>query len=191
MDYVCNKNITIVISSQPKNSKNITGLVVMDINVNENSVKFTAVELQMAKFDLTLESEGRMKGTISSPQGPVPVEFERTGEAKVELIADSPAVSKELEGDWEGSLQMPNREFRIVIHFRNQPDNTVAATIDTPDTNALGLPLNDVKQTGKNVEFGIRVAHAGFQGTLNQEGTETTGQFSHEETQMPLTLRKK
>ncbi len=172
-------------------SENLTGLVVMDVNINDRSVKFTAVELRMAKFDLTLGSDGIMKGMISSPQGPVPIELRRTGEAKVELIPASPAVSKELEGDWEGSLQAPNQAFRVLFHFRNQTDNTIEATIDTPDTNAMGLPLNDVKQTGQKVEFGIRVAHARFQGTLNQEGTEIVGQFGHGENQMPLTLRKK
>ena len=179
------------IASMGLPSESMTGLVVMNVTVNGKSVNFVAVELQMAKFDLTLGPDGRMKGTISTPQGPVPVEFKRTGEAKVELIPASPAVSKELEGDWEGSLQTPNRAFRIVIHFKNQPDTTVAATIDTPDTGAVGLPLNDVKQNGQNVEFGIKVAHASFQGTLNQECTELAGQWGHEASHMPLTLRKK
>ena len=172
-------------------SEKMTGLVVTDITVNGQFVKFVAVELQMAKVELTLDAAGKMKGTISTPQGPVPVEFKHTGEANVALIPASPAVSKELEGDWEGSLQTPDRAFRIIVHFRNQPDNTVTATIDTPDTGGMGLPLNDVKQTGQNVEFGIKIAHASFQGTLNQEGTELTGQWGHQESRIPLTLRKK
>lgn len=179
------------IASMGLPSQSITGLVVMDIKVDGRSVSFVAVELRMAKFDLTLDPDGKMKGTVAAPQGPVPVELKRTGEAKVELIPASPAVSKELEGDWEGSLQTPNRAFRMVVHFKNQPDKTVAATIDTPDSGAMGLPLNDVKQTGQKIEFGVRVAHASFEGTLNQEGTELTGQFGHGENRMPLTLRKK
>jgi hypothetical protein len=50
--------------------------------------------------------------------------------------------------------------------------------------------LNDVKQTGQKVEFGMRIAHGAFQGTLNKEGTELAGQFAHEESSVPLTLRK-
>ena len=174
-----------------------TGLVVMDVAVNGKSVKFVAVELQMATCDLTLGPDGRMKGTMSAPQGPMstqgpmPVELKRTGEAKVELIPRSPAVSKELEGDWEGSLQDPNGALHpLVFHFKNQPDKTVAATMDSPDRNAMAMPLNDVKQTGQKVEFGMRIAHGAFQGTLNKEGTELAGQFAHEENSVPLTLRK-
>ena len=172
-------------------SENAKGLVVTDVVVNGDSVKFLGVELMMAKFDLTLSPDGRLKGTLTNPGISAPIEFKRTGEAKVELIPASPAVSKELEGDWEGSLQTPGRAFRMILHFRNQPDNTVAATIDTPDTGGNGLPLNDVKQTGRRVEFGLKIAHGSFQGTLNPEGTELAGQFTHEESSTPLTLRKK
>ncbi len=172
-------------------AENMTGLVVMDVAVNGNSVKFTGVELMMARFDLILEADGRMKGTLSNPQSTLPIEFKRTGEPKVELIPASPAVSKNLEGDWEGSLPMPGRAFRILFHFKNQADGTVAATVDTPDSGGIGLPLNNVRQTDRKVEVGMRIAHATFQGTLNAEGTELAGQFAHEQNSFPLTLRKR
>src|ERR1017187_3685543 len=130
------------IASMGLPSDNKTGLVVRDVVVNGKSVKFVATELMSTPFDLTLGPDGNMKGTISGPASQ-PVEFKRTGEAKVELIPASPAVSKELEGDWEGSLKMPNGGFRMVFHFKNQPDKTVMTTFDT--ANATNLPLNDVK----------------------------------------------
>jgi len=176
-----------------------TGLVVMNVAVNGKSVKFVAVELQMATFDLTLGPDGRMKGTMSAPQGPMstqgpmPVELKRTGEAKVELIPRSPAVSKELEGDWEGSLQDPNGALHpLVFHFKNQPDKTVAATMDNPERNFMAMPLNNVKQTGQKVEFGLKIAGGSFQGSLNKEGTELALQMIHEADRTPfITLRKK
>ncbi len=173
-------------------AENLTGAVVTDIAVNGNSVRFVAVELMMAKFDLTLGSDGIMKGTVSTPEGPTQIEFRRTGEAKVQLIAPSPAVSKELEGDWEGALQAPNNtSFPLVFHFRNRPDHTVAATIDSPARNAMGLPLDSVRQAGMKVEIGIKIAGATFHGALNQEGTELSGEFVHEGASVPLMLRKK
>jgi hypothetical protein len=176
------------IASMGLPSENKTGLVVRDVAVNGKSVKFVALELMSTPFDLTLGPDGNMKGTISGPASH-PVEFKRTGEAKVELIPASPAVSKELEGDWEGSLKTPNSAFRMVFHFKNQPDKTLMATFDTD--NAVGLPLNDVKQSGQKVEFGMRIAHGAFQGSLNKEGTELAGQFTHEANSVPMTLRKK
>jgi hypothetical protein len=179
------------IASMGVPSEKITGLVVKDVKVNGSNVNFLAVELQMAKFELAFGLDDQLKGTIASPQGPIPVEFKRSGEAKVELIPASPAVAKEFEGDWEGTLQTPGRAFRIIIHLQNRPDRTVAATIDTPDTGGFGLPLNDVKQVGQQIELGIRIAHAEFRGTLNQESNEIAGQFGHEKQFAPMTLKKK
>jgi hypothetical protein len=180
------------IASMSIPSENATGLVVMDVAVNGNSVKFVGVELMMAKFDLTLGPDGRMTGTLTNGQNSTPIDFKRTGEAKVELIPASPAVSKELEGDWEGSLQAPNGvSFPLVFHFKNQPDKTVAATMDSPGRNAMAMPLDNVKQTGQKVKFGLKIAQSAFQGALNPEGTELAGQFTHEQDSMPLTLRKK
>jgi hypothetical protein len=187
------------IASMGLPSGNANGLVVMNVAVNGMSVKFVAVEFQMATFDLTLGPDGRMKGTMSAPQGPmstqgsVPVKFKRTGEAKVELIPRSPAVSKELEGDWEGSVQDPNGALHpMVFHFKNQPNKTVIATMDSPDRNAMAMPLDNVKQTGQKVELGLKIAGASFQGSLNKEGTELTLQMTHDGTPlMSLTLRKK
>ena len=79
----------------------------------------------------------------------------------------------------------------MIFHFNNQADETVTATIDTPDTGGVGLPLNNVRQTGQKVEVGIKIAHAAFEGVLNPEGTQLTGMFTHGENRTPLTLRKR
>jgi len=179
------------IASMGAPSANATGLVVQDIVVNGSSVKFTGVELMMAKFDLTLDPDGKMKGTMANGQMSQPIEFTRTGEAKVEVIPSSPAVSNDLEGDWEGVLEVPGHPLRIALHFKNQPDHTVVATFANLDMGAGSVPLNDVKQTGQKVEFGLKVAHGSFEGTLNKDGTELAGKLTHEGGSTPLTLRKK
>ncbi|MDF7824403.1 hypothetical protein P4B35_10300 [Pontiellaceae bacterium B12227] len=170
--------------------ENMTGLVVQDVTVEGKTVEFVAVELMMTPFNLKLGPEGTLKGTTSG-RAPQSVELRRTGEAKIKLITASPAVSEQLEGDWEGMLQTPRCGVPMAFHFKNQPDGTVKATMGTDrDKN---LPLNDVKQTGQKVEFGMKIAHSRFEGTLNEEGTELTGQMIHGDNEhfSPMTLRKK
>jgi hypothetical protein len=174
---------------------NAAGLVVQSVKVNGTSVSFVAVEMiMMTKFDMTLGAGGIMKGTITAQQWPpnsASVEFKRTGAAKVALIPVSPAVSKELEGDWEGTLVVvPGASLPMIFHFKNQPDKTVLAIMDSPARNAVAIFLNDVKQSGCNVEFGMKVPNATFKGTLNPEGTELSGQFAHEQDVAQLTLKK-
>ncbi len=56
----------------------------------------------------------------------------------------------------------------------------------------MAMPLDNVKQTGQKVEFGLKIAGANFQGSLNKEGTELAGQLIHEADSTPFfTLRKK
>ncbi len=174
-------------------AQNMTGLVVKDLAVNGKSVKFMAVELMMSTVDLTLGADGKLTGTISNPRASaLPIAFERKGDAKVQLPPTSPAVSKDLEGEWSGALQAPGgNEMQVTIRFKNQPDNTVLATIDVPATNAAAMPLNDVKQTGDKVEFGVKIANANFEGSFNKEKTEIAGKLVHDEQSMPLVLKKK
>jgi len=181
------------IASMGMPSENATGLVVKDLAVSGKSVKFMAVELMMSICDLTFTADGKLAGTITNPRGSLPIEFKRTGEAKVALPSASPAVSKELEGDWEGSLQGPDGALHpLVFHFKNLPDKTVAATMDNPERNFMAMPLNNVKQTGQKVEFGLKIAGGSFQGSLNKEGTELALQMIHEADRTPfITLRKK
>src|SRR5437868_2870879 len=75
-------------------AQKMTGLVVKDIVVNGKSVKFMAVEIQMALLDLTLTGD-KLAGTIASQRNSNAIEFHRTGDPKVQLPPTSPAVSKD------------------------------------------------------------------------------------------------
>jgi hypothetical protein len=112
-----------------------------------------------------------------------------TGEAKVELPKSSPAVSGELEGNWEGILDTPNGPLKIVVHFKNQ-DKTVKATMDSPDQGSMDLPLTDVVQKGSAVAFQLRLVNGGYTGTLNKESTQLAGEWSQGGNSLPLTLKK-
>ena len=66
--------------------------------------------------------------------------------------------------------------------------STVRATVAAPPRACRSMTKN---QTDQKVEFGMRIAHGAFQGTLNREGNEPAGQSTHEAKHTPLTLRKK
>jgi hypothetical protein len=84
-----------------------------------------------------------------------------------------------------------NRQIGVSLDLSKNAKSEWVAGMGVPSPNAMAIPLNEVKQTGQNVGIGIKVAHATFKGTLNQEGTELSGQFSHEQDIVQLTLKKK
>ena len=87
-------------------AQNITGVAVSDIKVDGASVKFKVADIPNApSFDLKLSGDSKLAGTVITPQAELPIEFAKKGEAKVVLPTTSPAVSKELEGDWSGAIE--------------------------------------------------------------------------------------
>jgi hypothetical protein len=162
-----------------------------NIKVDDKTVKFRiAVGSNAPDFDCALESSASMKCTLTTPGGSLTASMKRTGEAKVDLPKPSPAVSAELEGNWEGTIETPGGPLRVIVHLKNQPDQTVKATLDSLDQNSMDLPLTDVIQKGSAVEFQLKFVSAAYKGTLNKEASEITGEWNQGGTGMPLTLKK-
>ena len=170
----------------------ITGLRVTDISVVGSEVRFAAADLPGSPtFELTL-ADGKLKGALLVQALSLVLEMQRTGDAKVDIALPSPAVSKELEGDWEGTISVPNGQNRpVIIHFKNLPDQTVEATIESPTQGVQGLPLKGVVQKGAVVEFAVLAAGGSYKGTLNKEGTEIAGEWTQRSGSGPFTLNLK
>jgi len=177
------------IGSFAQNERNID---LADIKVEDKSVRFRMAVggTNAPSFDCTVESPTTMKCNLNTPGGSVTADMKRTGEAKVELPKSSAAVSAELVGSWEGSLDTPNGALRVVVHFANQPDKTVKATLDSPDQNATDLPLTDVVQKDAAIEFQLKLVGGAYKGTLNKEATQIAGEWSQGGVPLPLTLKK-
>jgi uncharacterized protein YciI len=118
---------------------------------------------------------------------PLRIVFERP----LEPPKASPAVSAELEGDWEGAITAMGSSLRLIVHFKNQPDKTVKATLDSPAQGATGLAVSDVVQNGSSVAFQLPMAKGAYKGELNKEGTQIAGQWSQGGgAPTPLNLKK-
>ena len=169
----------------------MTGLRVTDISVVGSELRFAVRDLPGSPaFELTLV-DGKLRGALLVPALSLALEMQRTGEAKVDIAPPSPAVSKELEGDWEGLVPVPNGQgLVIIIHFKNQPDQTVEATIDSPGQDAIGLPLKAVAQKGAVVEFAVGLGGS-YKGTLNKEGAQIAGEWTQRQGAAPITLNLK
>jgi hypothetical protein len=172
--------------------RSVTGLMVTKLVVSGGKVKFNSPDLPAnPAFDLVYR-DSQLVGTMTLGDKLLQVVFRRAGEAKVEVPTPSPAVSKQLEGDWEGGLAMPEGKSRaLVFHFHNQPDHTVLATLDSPSQGARDLGLGSVVQNGQTVEFVVRIHGGQFKGTLNPEGTELNGEWVQSADTPPLVCKMK
>jgi len=167
-----------------------TGLRCANLSVAGNQVKFEVADApNQPSFEGVVSEDGLMNVTISSTSGSLAAQLKRTGEAKVEVAAASPAVDSAFEGDWDGVIETPERTVRLVLHIKNQPDKTVLATLDA-ENGPRGLPLSDVVQKGADFEFKLRMAGGAFKGKMLEQGAKIEGVWSQGANEAPMRLVK-
>jgi cyanophycinase len=113
----------------------------------------------------------------------LPAEKRREVLARPEMSHRGPAVSKQLEGDWQATVEMPNgASIQYILHLKNLPDHTVLAKMEVIEPKSgqkyATITYSSIKQDGSKIEFvawGAELTQPLFKGTLNQDGTEITG----------------
>ncbi|MGC4052971.1 MAG: hypothetical protein QM757_26900 [Paludibaculum sp.] len=168
----------------------IRDVPVVELKVEEKTVKFHIVSTSGPEFVCKIGEPTAMSCSLNTPNGAVNFDLKRTGDGKVAVQKPSPAVSKTLEGDWEGSLETPQGGLKLVMHFKNQPDGTVKATLDSPIQGANGLIMSDITEKELAVELKVPVVGGSYKGTLNKEGNQITGEWSQGGNALALVMRK-
>jgi hypothetical protein len=157
-----------------------------NLKVSEKGLSFSMSRSPAATpYQCALDDPGVLICVIGSPVSVAVVELKRTGDAKVDIPKPSPAVSAELAGDWEGTMEYPGRSMPVVLHFQNRPDKTVNATIDV---SGQSMDLSDVAQNGETVEFQLRAAGLKFKFSL--KGDTLKGEVPQGNTPIPINLKK-
>lgn len=110
------------------------------------------------------------------------------------VVASVAVFSKaqDISGDWQGPLTTPTGgELRLVIHVTKQADGTYKGTMDSPDQNSNGAPLDTLTLDGSKVHFTLNIAKGFFDGAVKGNGT-ISGNWSQgvPPQKMPLTLTK-
>ena len=142
--------------SQPAES--VKGLPLSTVAVDHRSVRFVIKGGgDPATFDGTLSEDGRsLTGNIGQSGGSVPLTLTRTGDAKIAPAPKNAAIGKELEGTWNGALDLDGRQMRITLKMANQPDGTATGTVVSADGSGVEIPI---AMTQKAASLTIEVLH--------------------------------
>lgn len=95
-------------------------------------------------------------------------------------MAAAIASAAGIMGSWQGSLVVPGGSLRVVFNITENSDKTFTATMDSPDQNAKGIPVDEVKLSGDSVMLkassiggsyaGKLVSDSAMDGTWTQSG---------------------
>jgi hypothetical protein len=96
----------------------------------------------------------------------------------------------DLQGFWEGSIEMKAMTLRIVLKVEKSADGNYTATMDSIDQGVKGIPITSVTLSNDTVRFDLTSMQAGYQGDLNERATEISGQWEQRGMSLPLTLKR-
>lgn len=115
------------------------------------------------------------------------------------VIAGCRSEADRVTGKWQGTLDlgsmMPGRigsasTMRLVCNIRKNSDGTLGGTLDSPDQNAAGLPIDVV--TIKNGAFHLQLnrQNASYDGQLSTDGSTISGQWKQNQFSLPCEFKR-
>jgi hypothetical protein len=93
----------------------------------------------------------------------------------------APAQSKPAgSGHWEGAIQLPDRELKILVDLAQNDKGEWIGGIDIPEQGLKGFPLSKIAVKGASVEFAMSgvPGDPSFRGDLSPSGKAIQGGFT-------------
>ncbi|HSE31381.1 MAG TPA: M23 family metallopeptidase [Pyrinomonadaceae bacterium] len=102
------------------------------------------------------------------------------------ILAQTPA--KTAEGTWQGTVDV-GQKLRLALTLSKNPDGTYSGRADSLDQGTT-LPIDVVTVNGDLVRLEFKTVDAVFEGKLNADSSELTGQLSQRGAVLPLTFKR-
>jgi len=93
-------------------------------------------------------------------------------------IGSGQNAPKEIVGDWTGVLSAGGSQLHLVLHVTKSDDGRLAATLDSVDQGALGIPVTTVAVKDAKLSMEVAAVHGSYEGTINSDATEIKGTWT-------------
>ena len=148
-------------------------------------------------FKGKLSDDGsKIIGEISQGGVNVPFTLERKGAAQIVSAAPKPTDASSapaggsIEGNWEGTLDVNGVKLRLVLKVSRGSDGALTAKMDSPDQGASDIPVSSVVQKGDAINFELSKIQGAYEGRLNKDASEISGEWKQGGGSLPLTLKR-
>ena len=140
------------------------------------------------QYSGTLSQDGKtITGTFMQGGGSVPLMLAWKGDAKFDVPAKSTQITKELEGSWEGTLDVKGTMLRLVLKLTNGAGGATG-TLTSVDQNNVEIPVSTITQDGTRLNLVVTMISGSFAGEL--KGGELTGTWTQGPLSLPLVFRR-
>ncbi|HUE86703.1 MAG TPA: hypothetical protein VMO26_11570 [Vicinamibacterales bacterium] len=141
-------------------------------------------------FEGVLSLDGQdLSGTATQSGMSAPFNLARKGDARIAPAPRSAPITRQLEGMWNGTIDVNGTPQRLVMTMANQSDGTSVGTVMSPDGSGVEIPIA-ITETANRVVVDVPSVGASFAGVLNATGSAITGTWAQGGMALPLTLRR-
>jgi hypothetical protein len=164
------------------------------VPLSELTVKGTAVSFIIKgapgdpAFSGTLAPDGKtISGTFTQGGGATPLALAWKGEPKFEVPQKSTAITKDLEGSWEGSIDLKGTMLRLALKLANGANGATGAIISLDQGN-VEIPISTVTQDGSRLKLLVTMISGTYDGEL--KGGELAGTWNQGALSVPLVFKR-
>jgi hypothetical protein len=169
--------------------QNTKGVPLSDVSIQGTAVKFAIPGAPgNAHYAGTLSADGKtISGDFMQGGATLPLTLTRTGDAKFEVPQKSTPITKELEGTWEGALDVNGKVLRLVLKLANGANGATAVLVSLDQNNAE-IPVSTVTQAGSRLKLLVPMIGGTYDGEL--KGGEIVGTWVQGPLNLPLVFKR-
>jgi uncharacterized protein len=106
------------------------------------------------------------------------------------LLLAATAAAQTIEGNWLGTLEVPNGKLRLAWKVQANAAGGYNASVDSIDQGAHGLPVDEVIFEPPQVRFTMKRLGASYAGQVDEGGRRIRGEWTQGGTSLPLDFER-
>jgi hypothetical protein len=161
------------------------GVPIDSITLEGNKLRFASSALK-ASYEGTLKGTDSINGNWTQGQK-LPLDFKRTT-SPVKTV-HKPAAPSDIDGTWEGTLDIPQGKLRLIFHLQNTEDGLMA-TMDSPDQKMTGWPATSLTRKNSSIKIEMKQISGSFEGKVSKQLDSISGDWNQGPSSIPLMLKR-
>jgi len=111
------------------------------------------------------------------------------GLTAVVLSITALCYAQDIVGDWQGVLDTGQGQLHLILHLTKAANGSLAATLDSVDQGANGIPVATVTLKDSKLSLGVDVVNGTYEGTVKPDASEIDGTWTQGQP-LPLNFKR-
>lgn len=170
-------------------AQNLKGFPLSEVQVQDRQVSFGMKQVPGAptfKGEVTADGASIL-GDFTQGEGKTTFALKRAGEASITPPPKSTPITKEIEGQWSGTLDTGGQQLRLTLKLANGADAATGSIVSVDQNNAE-IPIGSIVQSGSHLELTLPMIAGSFSGDL-KDG-KLAGEWKQGPGTLPLTFTR-